>query len=213
MRITAAVKEQTRTKILRSAADLFAKKGFDQTTTRDIATVVGMASGTLFNYFATKEALAMTLIAEALDACRAEFDARRSNAQSLEEELFLHILTGLRCLKSCRSFVGQVIETAMSPFARSNGNEDAERIRSEHLETVVEIIRRHTGLTEPSTVALHLYWSLYLGVLAYWSKDESRHQEETLVVLDQSTRLFVAALDGRPTIHGDDVQRLHESAL
>ena len=41
-------------------------------------------------------------------------------------------------------------------------------------------------------MAMHLYWTLYLGVLAFWSRDESPNQEETLVILDQSLRLFVS---------------------
>ena len=37
---------------------------------------------------------------------------------------------------------------------------------------------------------LHLYWTLYLGVLAFWSRDESENQEDTLLVLDRSMHLF-----------------------
>ncbi len=41
---------------------------------------------------------------------------------------------------------------------------------------------------------MHLYWTLYLGVLSFWAADESPNQEDTLVVLDQSMRLFVGSL-------------------
>jgi len=45
-----------------------------------------------------------------------------------------------------------------------------------------------------SFVAVHLYWTLYLGVLAFWSNDKSPNQEDSWVLLDQSMRLFVASL-------------------
>jgi hypothetical protein len=44
-------------------------------------------------------------------------------------------------------------------------------------------------------VTLQLYWTLYLGVVAYWAADDSPHQEDTLALLDRSTKLF-AALTG-----------------
>jgi hypothetical protein len=41
---------------------------------------------------------------------------------------------------------------------------------------------------------MQLYWTLYLGVFAYWAADESANQEDTLALLDQSLKLFVASL-------------------
>ena len=47
---------------------------------------------------------------------------------------------------------------------------------------------------------MHLYWTLYLGVLAFWAQDESPNQEDTLVLLDQSTRLYVASLSSNSAV-------------
>jgi len=44
-------------------------------------------------------------------------------------------------------------------------------------------------------VTLQLYWTLYLGVFAYWATDESPQQEDSLAVLDQSLKLFVTLLN------------------
>jgi len=49
--------EQTRTRILRSAQRLFARQGYDGTTTRDLAQSAGVAEGTLFRHFANKKAI------------------------------------------------------------------------------------------------------------------------------------------------------------
>jgi len=48
---------QTRTRILETAQRLFASKGFDGTTTRDLAQTAGVAEGTLFRYFPNKKAI------------------------------------------------------------------------------------------------------------------------------------------------------------
>jgi len=48
---------QTRTRILEAAQRLFASKGFDGTSTRELAQAAGVAEGTLFRYFPNKKAI------------------------------------------------------------------------------------------------------------------------------------------------------------
>ena len=48
---------QTRGRILQAAQRLFAAKGFEGTTTRDLAQTAGVAEGTLFRHFANKKAI------------------------------------------------------------------------------------------------------------------------------------------------------------
>ena len=52
-----ASEAQTRVRILRAAQRLFASKGFDGTTTRDLAQAAGVAEGTLFRHFPNKKSI------------------------------------------------------------------------------------------------------------------------------------------------------------
>lgn len=200
MRITAQAKQETRLKLLRCGHKLFLDKGFETTTTRDVATAAGIASGTLFNYFANKEALAMTLLAEALAQGSAAWSARRPESRSLDEALFALIAALLRSLAPHRSYVGDVMATAMSPFTRAAVSREGDAFRVEHLATVRELLlesRPQLALGGgPSFVSMHLYWTLFLGVLAFWSSDDSPHQQDSLAVLDQSLKLFATSLQG-----------------
>ena len=51
------------------------------------------------------------------------------------------------------------------------------------------------GVPELSTIASQIYWTLYTGVLAFWSADTSPKQEDTLALLDQSLHMFTAWLN------------------
>lgn len=53
-RISKEKKEQIRKDILAVASTSFFEKGYEKTSTKEIAKQVGIAEGTLFNYFATK---------------------------------------------------------------------------------------------------------------------------------------------------------------
>jgi len=196
MRVTADVKAKTRERIMDAARNLFSEKGFAETTTRDLAEAAGIAAGTVFNYFPTKEALAMTIVVDALDVAATEFAGRLRGDETLDEALFAHVAVGLRHLAPYRNYVGEVLETALSPFAKDAVCEQGRQFRVGHLETVQKLIASHgtLGARVPTTTTMHLYWTLYLGVLAFWAADDSSKQEDTLVVLDQSMRLFVGSL-------------------
>src|SRR5258706_11608714 len=51
-----------RSQILDAATRVFAEKGFHRTTIRDIATVAGIADGTIYNYFENKTALLLGIL-------------------------------------------------------------------------------------------------------------------------------------------------------
>jgi AcrR family transcriptional regulator len=189
MRVTAEAKTETRQRILDAATELFQTEGWHNTTTRAIAVAAGIATGTLFNYFPTKEAIAATLVADALQG------STRGDQSSLEADLFTLIWSGLSKLRNFRNFLGPAGETIFSPLARSSPQSPGEAIRIDHLELVETTIGAH-GFPGPlSAVALQLYWTLYLGVFAFWAADDSPGQEDTLALLDQSLKLYVASLN------------------
>lgn len=201
MRITQEAKLATEQRILEAAARLFVSSGWENTTTREIATAAGIATGTLFNYFPCKEAIAAALMSDALEKAEQEFSARPLDEASLEEDLFTLIWTGLKGLRPHRSFLALAAETIFSPLARSSPDRTGDAIRVRHLEMVEQIIGAHGGSGPLRAVTMQLYWTLYLGVFAYWAADESPNQEDTLALLDQSLKLFIASLDRKGENH------------
>jgi AcrR family transcriptional regulator len=201
MRITAAAQEATRRRILEIAHERFAAQGFDAVTTRDVARAARIATGTLFNYFATKEAIAAALVAEALTEARVGFRARRRRGDSLEEDLFALVAAELRALRPHRNYLGPVLETALGPLATRRGDA-GETTRLDHLEVVVQLLESdgRPGPIDPGSA--HLYWILYVGVLSFWAHDPSPNQEDTLAVLDQSLRAFVSILPPKAGVTG-----------
>jgi len=210
VRVSAEVKRQTRSRLLGIAHKLLARHGLQGVTTRDVADEAGLAHGTLFNYFPTKEALALALCRRLLAEAEAEFAARPAGGESLEEALFAHVAAGLRALRPFRPWAGSLLgvtfrpPTEGGPFggadapvaeaADDDEPDDPYELQARHLAIVRDLITRHRGRASASPVALHLYWSLYLGVLSWWSADASPRQEDTLVVLDQSMRMLTRAL-------------------
>jgi AcrR family transcriptional regulator len=204
MRVTAETRAITRERILDVARQIFVEKGFEVATTRDIARQAGIGTGTLFNYFCTKEAIVAALAAEAVLATEKEIEHNYSQGDSLEEDLFGFIAAGLRKLKPMRQQLPFLFETSLNPLS-FDGNEDAQSLRVLHLETVSQLSRKH-NVRELSPVALQLYWSLYTGLLLFWANDKSPRQEDTLALLDHSMEMFVGWLKNQPDSSRDQSQ-------
>jgi AcrR family transcriptional regulator len=194
MRITSQAKAATGQRILQAAAELFRTAGWEDTTTREISAAAGIANGTLFNYFPCKEAIVAALIAEALETADQEFVDRDREGGSLEEDLFSLIWGGLKSLRQYRDFLAPAAETIFSPLAQFSAEKTGDAIRLHHLGMVEDLVSAHGGTTPLPAVLLQLYWTLYLGVFAFWAADRSPNQEDTLALLDQSLKLLVPSL-------------------
>jgi AcrR family transcriptional regulator len=195
MRVTADTKIATRERILDVAQRQFQDKGFDETKIRDIAAEVGMATGTLFNYFASKEEVAVTLAEAAISCAEREFAKKRREGASLSEDLFLHVATQLRHLRRLRKFIQPVIDTALAVPAVSSNGKGGPQMVSQQLEAVAEILGGHEIDPEKWSMTAPIYWALYVGVLKFWGHDKSTKQEDTLAMLDQSINMFVNWLE------------------
>ena len=190
MRITLQAKAENRCRILEAAKDLFARNGYDRTTTRDVARAAGIATGTLFNYFPTKEQIVAALAHDAVAAAHAETSRLNPQPQSLEEQLFALTARELRHLRPIRTILRPVLD--LDCVDPSPATDDAD-FRRQHA-SVVERLLAAEMEDGPSPLAMRLYWTLYTGVMMAWTTDESPHQEETLALLDQSLRMFVTWL-------------------
>ncbi|NGN62706.1 TetR family transcriptional regulator [Streptomyces sp. A7024] len=76
----APLREQTRSVVrsllARTALDLFAAKGYDETTLEEVASAAGVSKRTLFNYFRNKEDLALSGLSEQGDLIAARLAER-----------------------------------------------------------------------------------------------------------------------------------------
>lgn len=194
MRITAQARELTRRKILEKSHQLFCVAGFEVATIRDIAKAAGVAPGTLFNYFPSKEAIAAALVLKQ-DAKGA---SREEDYDSLEEAIFAYASQSIRRWKACRNYIQPALEPTLSVFDVSETEDLAMTLRGQHLAEVRRLSQVYVPKNPLTPLELHLYWTLFFGVVAFWCRDRSRKQEATLALLDDSVNMFVGWVESGP---------------
>lgn len=79
-RITEDTRNSTRERLLQAAAAAFATDGLDAANINDISLAAGLAKGTVYNYFPSKEALFLAVIEEACRLAAAGSDVRDPEA-------------------------------------------------------------------------------------------------------------------------------------
>lgn len=85
------IREQKRSKIINSAIELFAEKGFDATSINMIATRASVSKGLMYNYFESKEDLIKTLLIDGFETFFLEFDQNKDGILTDDEfKYFIH---------------------------------------------------------------------------------------------------------------------------
>ena len=74
---------ELRERLFRSALDLFAKKGFAETTVEDITNAADLGKGTFFNYFPSKEHILLAFSEMQLDKLQSAVEQARRTSEPM----------------------------------------------------------------------------------------------------------------------------------
>src|SRR6266403_1397075 len=192
-------KAAMRKRIVTAALSLLQTKGFDATTTRAIARKAAIAEGTVFNYFKTKEDIALHFFEQEVDqAIAAVRENPRLRKAPLEEKLFTLVHSQLEFLAPHERFIGAAFIHALKPASQLGiFSHRAQELRHRYVGFVQELFKeslpkqQHSPL---SWVAPEAFWIFYLGALLYWLHDASPGKQHTLAFLDRSLSIGVSML-------------------
>jgi AcrR family transcriptional regulator len=186
--------EKTRKAILREALKLFAAKGFYATTTKAISRKAGIAEGTLFNYFETKEDLALYFFQQELFEVMEWYAAdRRMKKAALAEKFFAIVQRFLERLEPYQEFIGAVYLRALAPSSKlSAWSLEAREHNLRYMRFIRGILAEAeaTGeIPEVGDFGAHAFGVFHLAMTTHWLQDCSPGKEQTLALLDRCLKL------------------------
>jgi AcrR family transcriptional regulator len=187
-------KERTKGRILEAALQLFHEKGLDHTTTKEISRKAGIAEGTLFNYFKTKEDLALYFFQKETEDLIRWFRAEaRLQKAPLTEKLFAIIHRQLEYIAPYEDFIGAVFYRSLQPSSTlSPLSLDSQELRLKYLRFIREILAEAEKKDEIPWVGdlgAYAVGLFYVGIVTHWLHDTSRGKQKTLALLDRALSL------------------------
>jgi AcrR family transcriptional regulator len=189
-----ANKERTRQQILKAALDLFSTKGFFQTATREISRKAGIAEGTLFNYFETKEDLALYFFEQEIANLITWFSGqKRLEKADLPEKLFAIVHRHLERISPYEDFIGAVYLRALRAVSKlSPLSLESQELNVRYLRFIRNILAEAESKEEIPRVGdagAYVFAIFHLAMISYWLHDTSSHKEQTLALLDRSLQM------------------------
>src|SRR5881396_1135387 len=92
-RLLRSAGQERQASIIAAAAALFAAKGFNGTTTREIAQTAGISEALLFKHFPTKRALYAAILAEKAEISQL-MDSVEAAAEKRDDEQVFRLIAG-----------------------------------------------------------------------------------------------------------------------
>jgi AcrR family transcriptional regulator len=187
-------KARTKKRILAAALDLFSKKGFYKATTQEISAKARIAEGTLFNYFKTKEDLALYFFEVEVDGLIQWYGEQdRLAAAPLAEKLFAIIHRHLEHITPYEEFIGAVHLRALHPVSKLNPlSLDRQDLNIRYLRFIRDILATAEEKREIPHVGqfgAYAFGLFHLATISYWLHDRSEGKEATLALLDRSLKM------------------------
>ena len=171
---------ETRQRLFRSAMDLFAKKGFAETTVEDITEAADVGKGTFFNYFPSKDHILLAFGEMQLAKLETAIVELRESGQSMPE--FLRSLALRMTQEPIRN--PAIVRVLLQAYLSTTAVRAAMRhLQSRALALHTEIVRLGQERGEirrdlPATDLAHIFRQTIFGTLLFWSlqSDATLHE-------------------------------------
>ena len=186
--------EQTRSRILEIALDMFCERGYDETTMRAIAEHAGVALGNTYYYFRSKDQLIQAFYErihqETFVACRPVLDKERT----LDARLRGVMRSMLGIIEPYHHLSGLLFKTAADPHSPLNPfSSESQAVREQSITLFKEVVRgsKDRVPADLQTELPTLLWLYHMGIVLFWIHDASPRHARTNRLVDQTVKLVV----------------------
>jgi AcrR family transcriptional regulator len=188
--------EETRTRILDSALEIFRERGFERATMREIATTSGVAIGAAYYYFESKEAIVMAFYERSQSEMLPLIEAQMGKSKNLDSLLQAIISTKFEVFAPNRKLLGALSahadpEHPLSPFSKETA-----AIRQQDLSFFEKAVAT-SGVKLPSNLTPYLprlLWMYQMGLILFWVYDRSAGQKRTRVLYEKTLKMVMVGI-------------------
>ena len=180
---------KTKRKIFDTSMKLFADKGYDATSVEEITAVVGVAKGTLYYHFSSKEEIFNFLIEEGMKLLQNSIDIKTSKLSNYIDKLKAIVLIQIKIVVKYEDLITILLSQFYGKEAR---NQKCQNHVYEYISKIEQIVKEGIDQNEikqgnPKVIASEIY-GLIGSTLVYKLRNENidimslyREYENTII--------------------------------
>lgn len=185
--------EQTRALILETAMQLFLERGYEETTMRAIAERAGVALGSAYYYFRSKEQLIQAFYSRTHQEHVAQAEHVLRTERTLRGRLLGVMQAKLRTIEPYHRFSGVLFRTAADPESPLHPfSPESLPARLEATELFAEVVRGAEDRRLPKDLEAELpdlLWMYLMGIILFWIHDRSPGRVRTWTLMERTVDL------------------------
>src|SRR5918997_378483 len=167
--------QRTRERILEAALALFAERGYEATTMRDVAREADASLGLAYRYYASKEEVALELYLRLAEGSQ-EWARKNLLEGTIAERFESAMLAKLDQVEPHRGPLAALLVKALDPnsptSALGEGTAEVRELMGSVFEEVVQEARDAPGERQARELGVVLY-ALHLAIILYWFHDKT----------------------------------------
>lgn len=129
---------KTKRKIFEASMKLFAEKGYDATSIEEITATVGVAKGTLYYHFSSKEEIFNFLVEEGIKLLQNSIDIKTSKLPNYIDKLKAIILIQIKIVVKYEDIITILLTQFSGKKAR---NQKCQKLVYEYINKIEEIVK------------------------------------------------------------------------
>ena len=152
---------KTKRKIFETSMELFAKKGYDATSIEEITSVVGVAKGTLYYHFSSKEEIFNFLVEEGMKLLKNSIEIKTSKLDNTIDKIKAIILIQIKVIVKYENLITIVLSQV---WGKEQRNDICKKYLFEYIETVERILKEGLKKNEIRNINPELVASEIFGI-------------------------------------------------
>lgn len=129
---------KTKRKIFETSMKLFAEKGYEATSIEEITATVGVAKGTLYYHFSSKEEIFNFLVEEGMKLLRNSIQIKTAKLSNSLDKIRAVILIQIKVIKKYENLITIVLSQIWGNEERNN---TCKKYVFEYIKTIEDIVR------------------------------------------------------------------------
>ena len=171
---------KTKRKIFEESMKLFAKKGYDGTSIEEITSAVGVAKGTLYYHFSSKEEIFDFLINEGMNLLKNSIKIKTDKQEKYIDKIRATILIQIKIVAKYDNFMNIVLSEAWGDSQRSK---ICQKYINEYLDIIKNILSEGIEKNEIKKKNVNILANEIFGFVAsclYYKKVNSDYDIEKI---------------------------------